>query len=106
VQVTLEGSGKWPADAAAAQKMKAALGCEIAAALEAQWGMHARAAERHVDVYADGFALRLHLWSDRDDALADRCAKVRISGSASMFCPRGNAGVVQTCACTRLACSA
>ena len=72
----LEGSGKWPAEAAAAAKMKAALGCEIAAALETQWSMYARAAETHVDVYLDGFAVRLLLWSDRDDTAAERTAKV------------------------------
>ena len=72
----LEGTGKWPNDAEAVEKMRAALGCEIAAALQAQCSTYTRAAETHVDVYVDGFALRLHLWSDRDETMADRARKV------------------------------
>lgn len=77
VQVQVEGSGKWPDNEEAAGKLRSALGCQIAQALESQFGMHARAAEGHVDVHAQGFVLRLRLWSDRDDALAERTAQVR-----------------------------
>lgn len=77
VQVQVEGSGKWPDNEEAAGKLRSALGCQIAQALESQFGMHARAAEGHVDVHAQGFVLRLQLWSDRDDALAERTAQVR-----------------------------
>jgi U3 small nucleolar RNA-associated protein 22 len=42
LMVQLEGSGKWPDDPAAYSKMKAALGCQVALALEAgagaRWG--------------------------------------------------------------------
>lgn len=72
----VEGTGKWPNDNTAMAKMKAALGCELAAALEAQLGMYTRVSEQWVDVYAAGFAFRLLLWSDRDEAIADRAVKV------------------------------
>lgn len=77
VQVQVEGSGKWPDDEEASGKLRSALGCQIAQALESQFGVHARAAEGYVDVRAQGFVLRLRLWSDRDDALAERAARVR-----------------------------
>lgn len=57
--------------------MKAALLCELAAALETQFGLASRATEQHVDVHLDGYALRMWLWSDRDEANAGRAAKVR-----------------------------
>lgn len=77
LQVQVEGSGKWPDNEEAAGKLRAALGCQMAQALEAQFGMHARASEGHVDVHCQGFIVRLQLWSDRDDALAERTARVR-----------------------------
>jgi hypothetical protein len=77
-QVQLEGTGKWPMDGEAASQMRAALGCEMAAALETQWAMFTCATKSHVDVYINGFAIRMLLCSDRDDALADRTAKVSL----------------------------
>jgi hypothetical protein len=82
LQVQLEGSGKWPNDNEAMAKMKAALGCEIANALESQLSMHARATEHCLDVYFSGFAFRLVLWSDRDEAIADRTLQVAPSASS------------------------
>jgi len=75
--VHLEGSGKWPDDAAAFAKAKAALGCELAEALATNYALEARVAEAHVDVFVDGFVLRVLLWSDRDEALATRATRVR-----------------------------
>lgn len=77
VQVQVEGSGKWPANEEAFAKMKAAVLCELAAALESQFGLVSRATEDYVDVHLDGYALRMWLWSDRDEASATRAAKVR-----------------------------
>ena len=76
VQVQVEGSGRWPDDDEAAGKLRAALGCQIAQALESQFGLSVRAAESFVDVHVQGFALRLQVWSSRDDALADRAKMV------------------------------
>jgi Nrap protein nucleotidyltransferase domain 4 len=73
----MEGTGRWPDNEEAMEKMRAALGCEIAMALETQHGLRARATEGHVDVYVDGFVLRLRMWTSRDDALAVRAMRVR-----------------------------
>jgi len=45
VAVQLEGSGRWPQDAGAAAKMKAALACQLAERLEGDYGFRARAFE-------------------------------------------------------------
>ena len=73
----LEGSGKWPNDDVAFRKMKAALGCELAQALTSSYGLEVRACEEYIDVFVDGFALRLILWSDRDEALVTKTSRVR-----------------------------
>lgn len=78
VQVQVEGSGRWPDDDEAAGKLRAALGCQMAQALESQFGLTARAAESFVDVHVQGFALRLKVWSNRDDTLAERTKMVRV----------------------------
>ncbi|KAK9832639.1 hypothetical protein WJX81_006336 [Elliptochloris bilobata] len=70
--VQLEGSGKWPDDAAAFAKARAALGCQLAEALAGSYGLRAVASEACVDVFADGFVFRLYLHSERDAALAAR----------------------------------
>ena len=57
--------GRWPADEAAFEKTKAALGCQLAEALGSGFGAWASAAEEFVDVLSDGFAFRLFLWSTR-----------------------------------------
>ena len=106
VAVQLEGSGRWPQDACAASKMKAALACQIAERLEGDYGFWARAFEVDAsegassavgcgaaleesfdsggrggggggfNVFVDGFAFRCLLWSPRDDA-AVTAAKAR-----------------------------
>ena len=45
--------------------MKAALGVQLAQALESSFGLDAQATEDHVDVLTDGFAIRLFLFSNR-----------------------------------------
>lgn len=72
----MEGSGRWPDDDSAAGKLRAALGCQMARALESQFGLSARATEVFLDVYVQGFAVRLKIWSNRDDALANRAQMV------------------------------
>ena len=45
--------------------MKAALGVQLAQALETSFGLDAEASEDYVDVLTDGFAIRLFLFSNR-----------------------------------------
>ena len=45
--------------------MKAALGVQLAQALESSFGLDAQASEDYVDVLTDGFAVRLFLFSNR-----------------------------------------
>ena len=58
-------AGKWPASAAALCKARAALGVQLALALEKGHGLMCRASERFVDIFADGFAFRVHLYCSR-----------------------------------------
>lgn len=70
VACQLEGSGKWPESVAAFLKTKAAMGVQLARALEASYGLEARAAEGgYVDVFSEGFAFRLLLATERDAAM-------------------------------------
>ena len=57
--------GKWPSSAAALRKVKAALGVQLALALETAHGLTCRASEEFVDVLSDGFAFRLRLHCSR-----------------------------------------
>jgi U3 small nucleolar RNA-associated protein 22 len=45
--------------------MKAAVGCQLAAALAAAAGFTVSPSEEAVDVFVDGFAFRLLLFTDR-----------------------------------------
>lgn len=58
-------AGRWPDDAAAFAKARAALGCQLAEAVAGAYGLRAVASEACVDVFADGFAFRLFLHSER-----------------------------------------
>lgn len=58
-------AGRWPDDAAAFAKARAALGCQLAEAVAGAYGLRAVASEACVDVFADGFAFRLYLHSER-----------------------------------------
>lgn len=58
-------TGKWANDPEAFGKMKAALGVQLAQALESGFGLDAEASEDYVDVLTDGFAIRLFLFSNR-----------------------------------------
>lgn len=62
----LEGSGKWPDAPAAYQKMKAAIGVQLALSLRSTFGIDASASEHCIDVLYEGFAFRLLLFSERD----------------------------------------
>ncbi|GAB4820593.1 hypothetical protein N2152v2_007639 [Parachlorella kessleri] len=69
----LEGSGRWPENVAAFLKMKAALGVQLAQALQASYGLEAQAAEGgYVDVLCEGFAFRLLLATERDAAMQQK----------------------------------
>lgn len=62
----LEGSGKWPDAPAAYQKMKSAIGVQLALSLLSTFGIHAMASENCIDVFFEGFVFRLLLYSERD----------------------------------------
>eukprot|EP00198_Chlamydomonas_reinhardtii_P001268 XP_001690603.1 predicted protein [Chlamydomonas reinhardtii] len=82
VLVTLENSGRWPDDATAFRKMKAALGLQLASSLSSSYGHHVSASEEAVDVLLDGFAFRLVLYSGRDEAMLERMAVAAASGAS------------------------
>ena len=63
ISVTDDCVGKWADDPEAFKKMKAALGVQLAQALESSFGLDAEASEEYVDVLTDGFAIRLFLFS-------------------------------------------
>ncbi|DBB01879.1 TPA: hypothetical protein ACH3X1_000480 [Trebouxia sp. C0004] len=75
LMLQLEGSGKWADDPEAFRKMKAALGVQLAQVLETSFGLDAEASEDYVDVLTDGFAIRLFLFSNRDEVMAARADK-------------------------------
>lgn len=79
----LEGSGKWADVPEAFKKMKAALGVQLAQALESSFGLDAEASEDYVDVLTDGFAIRLFLFSNRDEVMAARADKESSQPSVS-----------------------
>ncbi|KAI8473415.1 MAG: Nrap protein [Monoraphidium minutum] len=74
VMVALEGSGRWPDDPGAYAKMKAAVGCQLAGGLAGAAGFAASPSEEAVDVFVDGFAFRLLLYTDRDAAMHAKAA--------------------------------
>ena len=67
LDVVFDCAGKWADDPEAFKKMKAALGVQLAQALESSFGVDAEASEEYVDVLTDGFAIRLYLFSNRSD---------------------------------------
>ena len=69
--------GRWPDDIEAFKKMKAALAVQIAEELFTSFGLRADATEEYVDVFADGFVLRLFLFSARYVTLdtGNRCGR-------------------------------
>lgn len=62
-------SGKWPDDPTAFAKTKAALGLQLANALETAHGYKTIGSEECVDVLVDGYAFRLLFYSARDEAM-------------------------------------
>eukprot|EP00884_Botryococcus_braunii_P010162 jgi/Botrbrau1/19147/Bobra.0077s0059.1 len=70
--VKLEGSGKWPDDASHFQKVKSGFCVHLAQLLRDKFGIRADASEPFVDVFFEGFVFRIHLHSERDQALATR----------------------------------
>lgn len=65
----LEGSGKWPTDPEAFNKMKAAVGVQLAQSLHSGLGINANATEDYVDVMMEGFVFRLRLYTERDNII-------------------------------------
>lgn len=58
-------AGRWPDALAAFKKMKAALGVQLAEELFTGFGLRASASEECVDIFTDGFAFRIFLFSER-----------------------------------------
>ncbi|XP_062938421.1 nucleolar protein 6 isoform X4 [Cynocephalus volans] len=55
----LEGSGQWPQDAEAVQRVRAAFQLRLAELLSQQHGLQCRATATHTDVLKDGFVFRI-----------------------------------------------
>lgn len=66
-------AGRWPDDAAAFAKARAALGCQLAEAVAGAYGLRTIASEACIDVFADGFAFRLFLHSERRAPACGAC---------------------------------
>jgi U3 small nucleolar RNA-associated protein 22 len=59
--------------------MKAALGLQLAAKLQSEFGHFVSASEEAVDVLAEGFVFRLVLYSGRDEAMLAKAAAAQVS---------------------------
>jgi U3 small nucleolar RNA-associated protein 22 len=64
--ISLEGSGSWPAEPAAATKTRAAFALAACAALRAEFGVRCAPCEACPDVFFEGYAFRLHVTSEAD----------------------------------------
>ena len=71
----LEGSGKWPNEPEAFNKMKAAVGTQLAQSLQTNLGIYAMATEDYVDIMSEGFVFRLRLYTDRDSIIQRKVLK-------------------------------
>ncbi|XP_011835415.1 PREDICTED: nucleolar protein 6 isoform X2 [Mandrillus leucophaeus] len=62
----LEGSGQWPQDAEAVQRVRAAFQLRLAELLTQQHGLQCRATATHTDVLKDGFVFRIRVAYQRE----------------------------------------
>uniref|UniRef100_A0A2K6JX79 Nucleolar protein 6 n=1 Tax=Rhinopithecus bieti TaxID=61621 RepID=A0A2K6JX79_RHIBE len=62
----LEGSGQWPQDAEAVQRVRAAFQLRLAELLTQQHGLQCRATATHTDVLKDGFVFRIRMAYQRE----------------------------------------
>ncbi|XP_007948870.2 nucleolar protein 6 [Orycteropus afer afer] len=62
----LEGSGQWPQDAEAVQRVRAAFQLRLAEILTQQHGLQCRATATHTDVLKDGFVFRVRVAYQRE----------------------------------------
>ncbi|XP_025215608.1 nucleolar protein 6 isoform X2 [Theropithecus gelada] len=62
----LEGSGQWPQDAEAVQRVRAAFQLRLAELLTQQHGLQCRATATHTDVLKDGFVFRIRIAYQRE----------------------------------------
>ncbi|XP_036891791.1 nucleolar protein 6 [Sturnira hondurensis] len=62
----LEGSGQWPQDAEAIQRVRAAFQLRLAELLMQQHGLQCRATATHTDVLKDGFVFRIRVAYQRE----------------------------------------
>lgn len=73
VVIQLALSGKWPEDAQAVRRVRAAFSIKIAGSLQTQCGLTTQAFPNHVDVLKDGFVFRLRVAYQREPALLRQC---------------------------------
>ncbi len=62
-------SGKWPDDAQAVRRVRAAFSIKIAECLKTQCGLTTQAFPNHVDVLKEGFVFRLKIAYQREPML-------------------------------------
>lgn len=62
----LEGSGQWPQDAEAIQRVRAAFQLRLSELLTQQHGLQCRATATHTDVLKDGFVFRIRVAYQRE----------------------------------------
>ncbi|XP_028916779.1 nucleolar protein 6 [Ornithorhynchus anatinus] len=65
----MEGSGQWPQDVAAVQRVRAAFQMRLAELLHQQHGLPCRPTATHTDVYKDGYVFRLRVAYHREPLL-------------------------------------
>lgn len=73
VVLQLALSGKWPDDAQAVRRVRAAFSIKVAECLRTQCGLTTQAFQNHVDVMKDGFVFRLRIAYQREPALLRQC---------------------------------
>ncbi|XP_072453080.1 nucleolar protein 6 isoform X2 [Notamacropus eugenii] len=62
----LEGSGQWPQDADAIQRVRAAFQLRLAEVLSQEYGLRCSAKASHTDVYKDGYVFRVRVAYHRE----------------------------------------
>ncbi|XP_004512044.1 uncharacterized protein [Cicer arietinum] len=65
IMIQLEGSGNWPMDEIAIEKVKSSFLIQIGESLQKKWGMTCTATEDDVDVLMSGYAFRLKILHER-----------------------------------------
>lgn len=72
VMIQLEGSGRWPSNPKAVEKIKVAFCLKIAESMHRLYGTKCVAAEDSVDLLMHGFCFRLKIYYDKDPTLVQK----------------------------------